>query len=53
MVYQTVDELRRLKSQMSQAGQEDADVLIRMLHTYDPAVQTVVMVAVGKAGRSL
>lgn len=48
MMFQTLDELRRLTAQMSPPGREDADVLIGMLETYDPAVQAVVMVAVGK-----
>jgi hypothetical protein len=46
MVYHELAELRRMTASMK--DRSDAAVLIRMIETYDPAKQAVVMIAVGR-----
>jgi hypothetical protein len=46
MTYTALDEVVRLTTDVSEHARDDADVLIRMLRTYDPTQQAVVTVAV-------
>lgn len=48
MVYQPLEEVRTMTSGLS--AESEADVLLRMMETYDPAKQAVIMVAI--AGRN-
>jgi hypothetical protein len=45
MVYQTPDVLRPLFAEMPDAGGEDAAILLRMIDTYDPATQAVLVLS--------
>ena len=47
MVYHTLSEVRRLTAGLQGTIRDDADVLLRMIETYDPSMQAVVTVAVG------
>ena len=44
MVYQTLEELRRLITELQGDSRKAADVLIRMVETYDPFRQAVLTV---------
>ena len=46
MVYHTLEEMRRLIAELQGTTPEDADVLLRMLETYDPSRQAVVTAAI-------
>ena len=45
MVYHLLDDLCGWRDELPRASQEDTDVLIRMVETYDPTRQAVVMLA--------
>jgi len=47
MVYHVLTQVQRLTAGLSGVLREQADILIRMIETYDPATQAVVMAAVG------
>ena len=47
MVYHVLTQVQRLAADLSGVLREQADILIRMIETYDPATQAVVMAAVG------
>ena len=44
-VYHTLNGIRRLTANLEGSGRTEADVLIRMIETYDPAKQAVVTAA--------
>lgn len=50
MVYHVLDDLRGWRADLPPTSQEDTDVLIRMIETYDPSRQAVVMLTF--AGRN-
>jgi len=47
MVYYVLTQVQRLAADLSGVLREQADILIRMIETYDPATQAVVIAAVG------
>ena len=46
LVYYTLNEVRSLLSDLEGAGRRDADVLLRMIETYEPSTHAVVNVAI-------
>jgi len=48
MNYHDLTSVRELAAEMTHSGGEDADVLLRMVETYDPETQAVVMATVGE-----
>lgn len=49
MVYETLPHLRGLFADSEGSSREESDVVFRMLETYDPFSQAVVMVAFGQS----
>jgi len=47
MVYYVLTQVQRLAADLSGVLREQADILIRMIETYDPATQAVVIPVVG------
>jgi hypothetical protein len=53
MVYHTIAEIRELTAGMTGSERTAADVLIRMIETYDPTTQATVMVGFAKRNPSV
>lgn len=47
MVYQTLEEIRRVVSSLKGDNRADAQILLGMIESYDPATQAVVTAVVG------
>jgi hypothetical protein len=46
MVFHTLDEIRRVTANLKGSARTDADILIRMIETYEPSSRAVVIAAI-------